>query len=202
MTGTTPLEKKRLKGATLLEVLRLIREEEPHKPSTRLSTTEELPAIAANRGLEPKELSGVVRGDLDWIVVKALDKDRNRRYDAAGAFAADVQRYLRDEPVLAGPPSARYRLRKFLRRNRRAVLAAAVFLALALAGLTISAALIWQANRAKNDALVKTREALGEARDKKEAADRAAEEARQAANEAEATVRFLINDMLEHNTPA
>jgi serine/threonine protein kinase len=202
LTGTTPLEKKRLKGATLLEVLRLIREEEPHKPSTRLSTTEELPAIAANRGLEPKELSGVVRGDLDWIVVKALDKDRNRRYDAAGAFAADVQRYLRDEPVLAGPPSARYRLRKFLRRNRRAVLAAAVFLALALAGLTISAALIWQANRAKNDALVKTREALGEARDKKEAADRAAEEARQAANEAEATVRFLINDMLEHNTPA
>jgi tetratricopeptide (TPR) repeat protein len=132
LTGSTPLPKKRLKEAALLEALRLIREEEPPRPSTRLSTTEELPAIAAHRGLEPKKLSGLVRGELDWIVMKALDKDRNRRYQTADGFARDVQRYLADEPVLACPPSAAYRLRKFARRNRAAVLTAAGVLALVL----------------------------------------------------------------------
>src|SRR5262249_45025139 len=81
LTGTTPLQTKQVKEAALLEVLRLIREEEPPKPSTRLSTTEELPSIAANRGLEPKKLSGLLRGELDWIVMKCLDKDRGRRYE-------------------------------------------------------------------------------------------------------------------------
>src|SRR5947208_12818283 len=80
LTGSTPLERKRLKAAAMLEVLRLIREEEPPRPSTRLSTTDELPSVAANRGLDPKKLSVVVRGELDWIVMKALEKDRNRRY--------------------------------------------------------------------------------------------------------------------------
>src|SRR5215471_4576461 len=83
LTGTTPLEKKRLKQAAFLEVLRIIREEEPPRPSTRLSTTQELPSIAANRGVEPRRLSGLVRGELDWIVMKALEKDRNRRYETA-----------------------------------------------------------------------------------------------------------------------
>ena len=118
LTGSTPLDKKRLKEAAMLEVLRLIREEEAPKPSTRLSTTDEMPSVAANRGLEPKKLSGVVRGELDWIVMKALEKDRNRRYETANGFAMDVQRYLADEPVLACPPSAAYRLRKFVRRNK------------------------------------------------------------------------------------
>src|SRR5206468_6499908 len=118
LTGTTPLERKRFQAAAFLEVLRLIREEDPPRPSTRLSTTEGLPSIAANRGLEPKKLSGLVRGELDWIVMKALEKDRNRRYETATGFAADVQRYLADEAVLACPPSARYRLRKFVRKHR------------------------------------------------------------------------------------
>src|SRR5258707_6723911 len=109
----------------MLEVLRLIREEEPARPSTRVSTTDELPSVAANRGLEPKKLSGLVRGELDWIVMKALEKDRNRRYETANGFAMDVQRYLADEPVLACPPSAAYRLRKFARRNKGPVLATA-----------------------------------------------------------------------------
>jgi serine/threonine protein kinase len=121
LTGTTPLTRKRLKEAALLEVLRVIREEEPQRPSTRLSTTEELPSIAASRGTEPARLSRLVRGELDWVVMKALEKDRNRRYGTANGFAMDVQRYLADEPLLACPPSARYRLRKFVRRNRRAV---------------------------------------------------------------------------------
>ena len=90
LTGTTPLEHKRVKEAALLEVLRVIREEEPPKPSTRLSTAEELPSIAANRGLEPKKLSGLVQGELDWIVMKALEKDRSRRYETANGLASDI----------------------------------------------------------------------------------------------------------------
>ena len=85
-------------------MLRVIREEEPPKPSTRLSTTDELPSIAANRGLEPQKLSWLVRGELDWIVMKALEKDRNRRYETANGLAMDIQRYLGDEPVEARRP--------------------------------------------------------------------------------------------------
>ncbi len=136
LTGTTPLERKRVRESSLLEVLRLIREVEPPRPSTRLSlTTDELPAIAANRGLEPKKLSGLMRGELDWIVMKCLEKDRNRRYETANSLARDIGRYLRDEPVQACPPSAGYRLRKFVRRNQGPVLAAAVMVLLLVGGI-------------------------------------------------------------------
>ena len=135
LTGSTPLTHERLKQAALLEVLRLVREEEPPRPSTRLSTAEGLPSIAACRGLEPKKLSGVVRGELDWIVMRALEKDRNRRYETANGFAADVQRYLADEPVQACPPSAAYRLRKFARRNRGPVLAASLLVLTLVGGI-------------------------------------------------------------------
>jgi serine/threonine protein kinase/tetratricopeptide (TPR) repeat protein len=121
LTGTTPLTKQRLKQTPFPELLRLIREEEPPRPSTRLSATAELAGIAADRGLEPKRLCGLVRGELDWIVMKCLEKDRGRRYETASGLARDVERYLRDEPVLACPPSAAYRLRKFCWRNRRAL---------------------------------------------------------------------------------
>jgi tetratricopeptide (TPR) repeat protein/serine/threonine protein kinase len=136
LTGTTPLGHERAKNAGLLEALRIIREEETPRPSARLSTAAELPSIAANRGLEPKKLSGLVRGELDWIVMKALEKDRSRRYETASALAADVQRYLLDEPVQACPPSAWYRFRKFARRNRRALTTVSVVLTalLVLAG--------------------------------------------------------------------
>jgi serine/threonine protein kinase/tetratricopeptide (TPR) repeat protein len=133
LTGTTPLPRKRLEAAAFEEVLRIIREEEPPRPSARLSTTDELPSIAANRGAEPGRLSGLVRGELDWIVMKALEKDRGRRYETASGFATDVQRHLADEPVLAGPPSAWYRLRKFVRRNIGLVLAVSLVV-LALVG--------------------------------------------------------------------
>jgi tetratricopeptide (TPR) repeat protein/serine/threonine protein kinase len=128
LTGSTPLTRKRIKEAALLEVLRVIREEEPPKPSTRLSTTEELPSVAANRGLEPARLTKLVRGELDWIVMKALEKDRNRRYETANGFAMDVQRYLADEPVQACPPSAWYRFRKFARRNKARLTVAGLIL--------------------------------------------------------------------------
>jgi tetratricopeptide (TPR) repeat protein len=128
LTGSTPLDKKRLKEAAMLEVLRIIREEEPPKPSTRLNTTDELPSVAANRGLDPKKLSGLLRGELDWVVMKCLEKDRTRRYETANGLAQDIQRYLVDEPVQACPPSAWYRFRKFVRRNRTALTVAGLIL--------------------------------------------------------------------------
>jgi serine/threonine protein kinase len=145
LTGSTPLTRQRMKEASLLEVLRLIREEDPPRPSTRLSATEELPSVAANRGLEPKKLSGLLRGELDWIVMKALDKDRNRRYETANGLAMDVQRYLADEAVLAHPPSVWYRLQKFARKHRKLLWAAGAFVLLLTAGTVVSA---WQAMRA------------------------------------------------------
>jgi tetratricopeptide (TPR) repeat protein len=145
LTGTTPLTHRRLRESALLEVLRLVREEEPPKPSTRLSTTDELPTVAANRGTEPRRLSGLVRGELDWIVMKALEKDRTRRYATANGLGEDVRRYLADEPVQAGPPSAAYRLRKFARRNKAWVAAAAVL----VIATAVSAALAVRATLAE-----------------------------------------------------
>jgi tetratricopeptide (TPR) repeat protein len=141
LTGTTPLQGKRLKKAALLEGLRIIREEEPPKPSARLSTTEGLPSIAANRGLEPKRLTGLVRGELDWIVMRCLEKDRARRYETANGLAHDIERYLHDEAVQACPPSAWYRFRKFARRNKVPLAMASLVgaaLVLAVAILAIS----------------------------------------------------------------
>ena len=112
LTGSTPLDRKRLKEAAFEEIQRMIREEEPPRPSTRLSTTENLASVSAQRGVEPRKLSMLLRGDLDWIVMKSLEKDRTRRYESASSFAADVQRYLTDEPVEACPPSAGYKLPK------------------------------------------------------------------------------------------
>ena len=145
LTGSTPLDRKRLKQGAILEMLRVIREEESPRPSMRLSTTEELPSIAACRNIEPRKLSGLVRGELDWIVMKALEKDRNRRYETANGLAADLRRYLDDEPVQACPPSAGYRLRKFARRNRAMLVTAAVVATALVGGTTIST---WQAVRA------------------------------------------------------
>jgi serine/threonine protein kinase/tetratricopeptide (TPR) repeat protein len=135
LTGTTPFETKRLKKAAFDEILRIIRMEEPPPPSTRLSTTDEAPSVAANRGMEPKKLSALVKGELDWIVMKALEKDRNRRYESANSFALDIHRYLADEPVQAYPPSAGYRLRKFVRRNKTPVLAVVVVLIALVGGI-------------------------------------------------------------------
>jgi serine/threonine protein kinase/tetratricopeptide (TPR) repeat protein len=136
LTGTTPFDKDRLSQVGYDEMRRIIREEEPPKPSTRISTLGQAASTAsANRKSDPRKLSHLFRGELDWIVMKALEKDRNRRYETANGFAMDVQRYLAHEPVLAGPPSAAYRLRKFVRRNRGAVLAALTILLLLVGGI-------------------------------------------------------------------
>jgi serine/threonine protein kinase len=146
LTGTTPLERKRLAQAAYDEIRRLIREEEPPKPSARLSSSDSLASIAAQRHTEPAKLSKLVRGDLDWITMRALEKDRTRRYETASGLARDLQRYLADEPVEACPPSAGYRLRKFARKHRAALATAAALALLLVAGTAVSA---WQAVRAR-----------------------------------------------------
>ena len=145
LTGSTPLTVGRVKEVALLELLRLVREEEAPRPSARLSTTVELPSIAAARGVEPAGLSRMMRGELDWIVMKALEKDRERRYETANAMASDIRRYLADEPVQACPPSAWYRLRKLARRNKGLLTATAVVFLALVAGTAVAT---WQAVRA------------------------------------------------------
>jgi serine/threonine protein kinase len=203
LTGTTPLTKERLKQTPFPEVLRIIREEEPPKPSTRLSSSDTLPAIAAARQTEPATLTKVVRGELDWIVMKALDKDRKRRYETANELARDVERYLRDEPVLAGPPSMAYRLRKFVRRNKGPVLAAAIFVLLLTAGIVgTTTGLIW--------ALVAERQAVAERnqkqdalrqvekeRDQKDEALRQTKKERDAKEEARRQTRQALNTLTD-----
>ena len=147
LTGSTPLSHKRLKEAAYAEILRMIKEEEPPRPSTRLSDSgEALASISAQRHTEPAKLTKLVRGELDWIVMKTLEKDRNRRYETANGFAADVQRYLDDEPVQACPPSARYRFREVRAAEQAGAGDRGVMLVLALVrGTAVS---MWQAIRA------------------------------------------------------
>jgi eukaryotic-like serine/threonine-protein kinase len=135
LTGTTPLERQRFKEAAWDEVRRMIREEEPPRPSVRLSSTDTLPSLATFRHTEPAKLKKLVRGELDWIVMKALEKDRSRRYETASGFARDIQRYLDDEVVEARPPSPGYRIGKFVRRHRAQVIAAGLVMLALLAGI-------------------------------------------------------------------
>ena len=135
LTGTTPLTREAIKQAHLDEMLRLIREQEAPTPSSRLSTSDSKPSIAANRQTEPAKLGRFVKGELDWIVLKALAKERERRYETASGFAKDVERFLNHEPVSAGPVSAGYRLKKFVQRNRGQVIAASLVLLALLAGI-------------------------------------------------------------------
>ncbi len=136
LTGTTPLVKERVRTVSYDELRRIIQEEEPPRPSERMTTVAQQGATTSTAcGLAPNQMTQLLRGELDWIVMQALDKDRNRRYETASAFAADVQRYLRDETVLACPPSARYRLRKLLRRHKGPVLAASMVMLALLAGI-------------------------------------------------------------------
>jgi WD40 repeat protein len=149
LTGETPFDRSRLRSAAFDELLRIIREEEPPRPSLRLTASESLQSVASNRKIDPEKLSTLVRGDLDWIVMKALEKDRRRRYETANGLAADVQRYLQDEPVEACPPSFSYKLRRAWRRNRAVASVICLILVVLAVGLMATS---WQAVRANREA--------------------------------------------------
>src|SRR5262249_35863954 len=151
LTGSTPFAQKRLREAAFDEVLRIIREEEPPKPSTKLSSSDKLPSIAANRHTEPARLTKEGRGELDWLAMKSLDKDRNRRYETAAGLADDLQRYLSNQPVQACPPSISYRTRKFVHRNRGPVLATGLIAVALLCGIVVSTLQAIRATRAEHE---------------------------------------------------
>jgi WD40 repeat protein/serine/threonine protein kinase len=159
LTGTTPIDRKRLGQGALFEVLRIIREEEPLRPSTRLSTSDALASIAATRKTEPAKLTKLMRGELDWIVMKCLEKDRSRRYETANGLAHDIERYLHDEVVEAQPPTASYRLRKFASKHRAALTTAATIVLLLAAGVLVSSWQAVQAARSRDRAIQAEREA-------------------------------------------
>ena len=176
LTGSTPLDAAQFKRGALLEMLRMVREVDPSKPSTKVSTADALPSIAANRGIDPEHLKRELRGDLDWIVMKSLEKDRTRRYETASGFGADILRHLASEPVLAAPPSRSYRLRKFARKHRVGVIAASLVLLALVAGVTGTTWGLFEARRsadgerrAKLDAQKNEKKALAAADQEKKA---------------------------------
>ncbi len=212
LTGTTPFSSKELRSAAYAEIQRIIREVEPPKPSTRLSdNTDTIASVAAQRRIEPRKLGTLVRGELDWIVMRAMEKDRHRRYETASGLARDIRRYLSGEAVAAAPPSRAYRFKKFLRRNRVMVTAGS---AVAFALLIGIVAFAWQAKVASEQrdiavlsqkAEVQQREAADVARAEavaqKTEAEKQEAEARKQAAIAEAVAKFQT-DMLAAVDPA
>ena len=149
LTGRTPFDSKRLVQAGLEEIRRIIREEDAPRPSTRLSTMEASAQtmVAKQRSSEPPKLLGLIRGDLDWVVMKTLEKDRKLRYDTASGLAMDIQRHLDNEPVLAAAPSALYKVSKLVSRHRAALAALSAFILLLLVAVLVSS---WLALRARS----------------------------------------------------
>ncbi len=188
LTGATPFSIDQLVRAGLSDVPRMIRDVEPPLPSTLISrSTADLPAVAANRRIEPDRLRPAIRGELDWIVMKCLEKDRTRRYGGAGELAADLTRFLSGEPVAAAPPSTTYRMRKFVRRHRVAVGAGTAVAAALVIGLGAALIGLRSAVRAR-DAEVAARAAAETARSE---AARAAESAREEASKSQAALQFV-----------
>jgi eukaryotic-like serine/threonine-protein kinase len=185
LSGTTPFESETLKNVCLDEIWRMIREEEPPAPSRRFSTmsAQACSTISERRGVDGRRLGQTLRGELDWIAMKALEKDRDRRYESASALAADVQRYLNDEAVVACPPSAGYRLRKYARRNRRALVTVGIVATALVAATAVST---WQALAARDS-------------QHQAEADRDRAEAAESRAAAEAAVTRAVNEFLQED---
>jgi serine/threonine protein kinase/tetratricopeptide (TPR) repeat protein len=200
LTGAVPFSRKELENAGLAEMLRVIKEMEPPKPSTKLSHSGMLPSVAAHRQMEPHKLTALMRGELDWIVMKALDKDRGRRYETANGFAMDVQRYLAGETVLAAPASTMYRLRKFVRRHRGPVAAAGLLLLTLLGGIAGTTWGLLRAEQQRQLTEAKKQEVVEE-RDAKDRALQAEQQARadesRARRQAFAALQSMTADVVE-----
>jgi serine/threonine protein kinase/Tfp pilus assembly protein PilF len=202
LTGTTPLDRKCLHGAALVEMLRIIKEEVPPRPSTRLSESKEsLASVAALRRTEPAQLMKEVRGELDWIVMKCLEKDRTRRYETANALARDVERYLADEPVEACPPSRTYRLGKFARKHRAALSAAAAFVLLLAIAAAVSAWLAVRARQAEAEAVTNQGKADEAAQAERQAKEKALADKKRAEN-AEALAKTRLEEVRKEKARA
>ena len=198
LTGTTPLERSKLREAGYAEILRCIREEEPPRPSARLSESREvLPSVAARRRTEPARLTRLVRGDLDWIVMRALEKDRSRRYETASALAGDIRRHLDGDPVEAGPPSVAYRLSKFVRKHRAALATAGVLAAVLIAATAVSARQAILARRQRDRAIT----AENQAKTNQVKAEEEGARARQSAAESKAVLGFFLNRVVAAARP-
>jgi serine/threonine protein kinase/tetratricopeptide (TPR) repeat protein len=190
LTGSPPFTSQQLRDGGFAEMLRLIKEVEPPKPSTRVSSSDELASIAATRRVEPKSLARLLTGELDWIVMKCLEKERGRRYETAEALATDIGRYLADEPVSAGPPSTGYRVRKFVRRYRKPLAVVAAFLLLLMASTIVSLGLASWALRER-----------GEAREQKQLAETREQEAKERNAETEGVLDFVENQVFAAARP-
>jgi len=196
LTGSPPHDAKQFKRAAILEMLRMVREVEPARPSTKLSTADDLPNIAANRDIEPAKLARLLRGELDCVVMKALEKDRTRRYDTANGLARDLQRYLADEVVEARPPSRGYRLRKFVRRNKGQVTAVTLVLLTLIGGIVgTSLAMVEADKQAKEANRLAVEEGKAVSRAKKSEGD-----AIQVASDLAGEKRKLITSLDEANS--
>jgi serine/threonine protein kinase/tetratricopeptide (TPR) repeat protein len=192
LTGRPPHDPKDLVRAGVLEIRRIIREVDPPRPSTLISTLTEADrtTVARLRGSAPPRLSAALRGDLDWIVMRCLEKDRDRRYGTAAALAEDVHRHLRQEPVEARPPQALYRLKKFVSRNRLACASAAAVAVSLVAGTVVSTIQAVRAGRAERVAAAERDTAR--TAERAEAAARADAQRRQA--QAEDLLTFMLGD--------
>ncbi|MEI7701046.1 MAG: serine/threonine-protein kinase, partial [Planctomycetia bacterium] len=189
LTGTTPLDRDRLQRAAMQEVLRLIREEDPMPPSTRLSSSQRLPLIAAQRNVDPSALRNSVTGDLDWIVMKAIEKERGRRYETVVGLAEDIQRFLTDDVVRARPPGLLYRLSRLARRHRVRVLAVGAVLTGVLAA-AVGLGWGWKKSTQASTQLQHSLSQMQTERSEKQQAQDAAQQQRQAAD------RFLAEGIL------
>ena len=199
LTGTTPFDRTRMKEAADDEFRRIVREEEPKKPSTMISTLgETATTVSASRKTDPKRLRRHLQGDLDWIVMKALEKERNRRYETASGFADDVQRFLDFEPVQASPPSGFYRFRRMVRRNRRLVTAALTIAALLVLGIVGTSFGLVKSMRSNAD----LQQSLQSEERLRIAAEQNAEIANRQTEVAREVIRFLNNDLLLSLAPS
>ncbi len=196
LAGSTPIDRSQMQSIAFIELLRAIREVDPPRPSTRISSTDNAFRVAANRSIDLSRLQGYVRGDLDWIAMRALEKNRDRRYQTANDLSQEIQRFLQHEPVLAGPPTIRYRLSKFLRRNRSASIAMGLVLLSILVG-SIATTIGWLESRRQYAIAVAAQGREREARELAEQRLRDAEAAREKEMEARETSDAVANFMAE-----
>ncbi len=197
LAGSPPIEAERLKLAALDEVLRIVRDEEPPRPSQRLSTSQAKASIAATRGSEPAKLSALMKGEIDWIVMKALEKDRTRRYDTANGLAKDIQRYLSGDSVEACPPTLGYRLRKAYRKNRVSIVTSGAFVCVLFAATLVSLIHATRATLAERDAI---HHGL-RAEEERQKAEVEVRKARKQTEIAEAVKEFLERDLIAQANP-